>query len=436
MSNEIISYDNITNKDLLNLKNNKIIVRKNNVNFHFKIFLKKQSNSLIAFSNGAVDYTKKKPPVFMREKWQGDYNANCIYIDDPTLHNSNLRVGWGFGEDNHYYLESISEIVKKVANILQIPSENTIYFGSSAGGFMSMMLATMHPNTTAVINNPQFTVKEERYINFVKNKYPDYTHHEIKELFSERFSFYRLSENREYFPKVVYIINRYSESDVNLQYIPFKKYIDTDQGLSEYVQFIEYHSSNGHSGLYPRQQVSKLLNSILEKWSANKYITYNNDEKNIMTSFLVRDNKSNILTKVPYYNLIYIPKRFLQAKNFSELNFSYKSKSGILKLSLLSKYRFKSGRKLLEYSILINDKLICVEDMSQFNRINDVNIFNLVKGDRITIRVQTLNTQSSSSWETASILHILQVQEYITSIKFPEQITYTSPFMKKISNPS
>lgn len=67
MSKKIISYDEITYQDLISLKNNKIVIMKNNVNFHLKLFLKKYSKNLIAFSNGAVDYTKKNPPVFMRE---------------------------------------------------------------------------------------------------------------------------------------------------------------------------------------------------------------------------------------------------------------------------------------------------------------------------------------------------------------------------------
>lgn len=435
MSKKIISYDEITYQDLISLKNNKIVIMKNNVNFHLKLFLKKHSKNLIAFSNGAVDYTKKKPPVFMREKWQGDYDANCIYIDDPTLHNSNLRVGWGFGEDNHYYLESISIIIKEIANLLNIKSENTIYFGSSAGGFMSMMLATMHPGTTAVVNNPQFTVKQERYINFVKSKYPKYTHQEIKEKFSERFSFYVLSETHKYFPKVFYIINRYSKADVNLQYTPFQKYIDKHSGISSKVEFIQYHSPNGHSGLYSREQTSKLLNNILEEWAADKYISTTNIYPNIEGNFSVKNIASDTLTKITYNNSIYIPKEFFQANNFSEVTFIFNSKSGILKLSLLSKYRFKSGRNLLQYSILKNDGLVSIEDMSQFNRPNDINLFNLVKGDRITIRVKTLKTQSTESWKFASTLHILQIEEFASSILFPEQITFTSPFMKKISKP-
>lgn len=405
------------------------------MNFHFRLFLKKQSNSLIAFSNGAIDYTKKKPPVFMREKWQGDYDSHCIYIDDPTLHNGDLRVGWGFGEDNHYYLETISLIIKKISSILNIQSENTIYFGSSAGGFMSLMLATMHPDTIAVVNNSQFTVKEERYINFVKSKYSEYTNDEIQEKFAIRFSFYKLSEYHGYFPKIYYVINRYSKADKNLQYIPFQEYVDTHKALSSKVEFIKYHSPNGHSGLYTREQTSRLLNSILGEWVVDKYISNSVNYQDISNNFSVKNKESQLLTEHQYIDKIYIPANFFQTNNFSEVTFTFNSKSGIFKFTLLSKYRFKSGRNLLQYSILKNDSLLAIEDMSQFNRPNDINIFNLVQGDRITIKVRTLKNQSSESWTSASTLHILHTEEYVSSILFPENISFTSPFMKKISKP-
>lgn len=427
----IILFEDLNRKVLEKNNNQSLIIQKDKVNFYFKLFLKSNSDSLIAFSNGAVDYNKKKPPVFMREKWQGDYDSHCIYIDDPTLHDDNLRVGWGFGEDSHYYLESISKIVIKISLLLDISSANTIYFGSSAGGFMSLMLATIHPETIAVVNNPQFTVKDQRYIDFVKLKYPDYNNEQIKENFGIRFSFYKLSETLNYFPKIYYIINRYSENDVNLQYNPFRIYIDSCKKLSSKVEFIHYHSPNGHSGLYSREQTAKLLNQLSKKWVSDNYLSKTLKSQNYTNKFLVKNTNSDVLSELNYDNKIYIPSEFFQPNYFSEIEYIFSAKHGILKLTLLSKYRFESARNILQYRILKNSILLATEDMSQFNRPNDINIFNLVEGDRITLQVKAFKNQSTESWASASILNVLKTEEYVSSILFPEKITFTSPMMKK-----
>src|SRR5699024_10831615 len=73
------------------------------LNFFFKSFLKEGNDKLIFLSNGAVDRTKKEPPVYMRSSWADDIKANCVFIDDRTIHGTILRIGWGVGvQDRHY----------------------------------------------------------------------------------------------------------------------------------------------------------------------------------------------------------------------------------------------------------------------------------------------------------------------------------------------
>jgi predicted rRNA methylase YqxC with S4 and FtsJ domains len=49
-------------------------------------------------------------------------------------------------------------ILKILISQLKIPEYNVLFYGSSAGGFMSLMLAGMFDNSIAVVNNPQTVV--------------------------------------------------------------------------------------------------------------------------------------------------------------------------------------------------------------------------------------------------------------------------------------
>src|SRR5699024_9425029 len=120
---------------------------KNDLDFYFKYYHKHHNSKLLVFSNGAYDPKISKPPVFMRSKWHEDFDANCLFIDDRTVHGNRLRIGWGVGSKERHYLVDYVEVVKKISEIISVEANNIIYFGSSAGGFMSMAMATMHKGT-------------------------------------------------------------------------------------------------------------------------------------------------------------------------------------------------------------------------------------------------------------------------------------------------
>lgn len=54
--------------------------------------------------------TLKKPTSDFHEK--STRVRSCIYIDDVTIHNTNLRIGWGVGTPEKHYLKEYSIIVK------------------------------------------------------------------------------------------------------------------------------------------------------------------------------------------------------------------------------------------------------------------------------------------------------------------------------------
>lgn len=263
----IVDYEDLTYSDIVEANPNILKIIKNNVDFYFKIKLKESNNNMVVFSNGAYNPQKSNPPIFARSSWHGDFQANCIFIDDVTIHGTECTLGWGVGTPEHYYLEDFSVIIKKIGELLEVPANNTVYFGSSAGGFMSMMLAILHDGSLAVPNNPQvYAHKFGRGVAINKlyeTRFPGLSENEIHENFGERFSVLQMMLKKKIIPRTIYLINRFSKEDMEKQYQPFIKDLeDHNLDLSK-LEFIFYHAEKGHEGIYTREKSAGLVNAYL-----------------------------------------------------------------------------------------------------------------------------------------------------------------------------
>lgn len=267
---ETLYYENI-NKDALWKYNHEIIkIIKEDLDIYIKLNLKPDNDKLVIFSNGAVDPSKSKPPVFMRSKWHEDFDANCLYIDDRTIHHKKLRIGWGVGTKERHFLIDYSEIAQSISKYLNIDTSNIVYLGSSAGGFMSMYLATLHKGTTAVVNNPQCYVDRYDTVNVEKlysKIFPDYQREEIKRKFAARISITSLFRKQQYVPKIYYIQNRLCKSDMVKQYEPFCTFLDKYKINSTNIKFILYNNKlSGHNPI-AKEATVEFVNQILSNKS-------------------------------------------------------------------------------------------------------------------------------------------------------------------------
>lgn len=261
-----LEFDRLNKKDLFKNNNQVIQVNKDNIDFYIKLNLKENNDKLIVFSNGAYDPNKSKPPIFMRSKWYEDFNANCLYIDDRTVHNNKLRIGWGVGSADRHYLKDYAYIAQKVATQLNIQPENVIYLGSSAGGFMSMHMATMHKGSSAIVNNPQCYVDRYDTINvnrLYKTIFPELSRDEIKKKYALRLSLTSLFRSKKYVPNVYYIQNRLCETDMENHYTPFCEYLDKYEIDSSSIKFILYNNKALGHGPITKQQTVEFTNQIL-----------------------------------------------------------------------------------------------------------------------------------------------------------------------------
>ncbi|QCT74494.1 hypothetical protein [Macrococcoides canis] len=230
------------NRSFLEEHNNqRVVIKSEGLNFYIKLALKETSDKLVVFSNGAIDPSKKKPPLFMRSNWVEDMTYSAVFIDDKTIHNSPLRIGWGVGNKNRHYLIDYSIISKKISHVLDIKDENVYYFGSSAGGFMALGLATYHKGSTAIVNNPQTIItnyEKRAYIKLFERVFRGMEVDEVCESYWERLSLAEMMKRENFVPNAFYLQNRMCEGDMNGHLEPFRndlERIGLDEGPINFV---------------------------------------------------------------------------------------------------------------------------------------------------------------------------------------------------------
>lgn len=126
-------------------------------------------------------------------------------------------------------------------------------------------------------------------------------------------------------------------------------------------------------------------------------------------------------------NTLYMPMEYSKPDAFSEVKYIFSKKTGYIKIKLLSRYKNLKAKGYFNYEILLNDKLILIEDISEWNQPNFVHIYNLFENDIIKIKITSKRTANTYSWERASRLEILNFEEIETLIDSPKLVTCTSP---------
>ncbi|SHP75110.1 Uncharacterised protein [Mycobacteroides abscessus subsp. abscessus] len=216
-----------------------------NTSFEFVVRIKEHSKKLIVFGSGAYDSKKFSPPVFQRHSWIKYIEENVIFYNDPTLYLGEINIGWGFGNQDHHYLSEIAKIISELSKQFDIQSKDTLFYGSSAGGFMSLILAGLIKGSKALVNNPQ-TIVTNYYAGHVNRLFssvlPNLKRIEIEERYSTRINLLEFYKKLGYIPKIYYLQNLACEHDIKYHMNPFLS------GLSDINPYLE--ERNIHLDLY------------------------------------------------------------------------------------------------------------------------------------------------------------------------------------------
>lgn len=263
-----LNYDTLTKEDLLNANNQKVKLIVDGIDFYIFIHIKPNTDRLLVHSNGAIDKNKAQPPVFLRKNWRDDFDAHCLFIDDRTIHDSPLSLGWGLGTKDRYYVEDYARMSQKVSQLLNVEDHQVTYYGSSGGGFISMMLAIYHQNSRAIVNNPQTYV--HRYSrNHVLKAYQfvfgNISFNEVNQTYANRVSATSLMKKCNYIPEILYIQNRLSHRDMEDHVMPFTQMLDKYNLDSSRINFLLYNDKkSGHNPL-PKDKTVELVNLFMKR---------------------------------------------------------------------------------------------------------------------------------------------------------------------------
>ncbi|WP_053433603.1 hypothetical protein [Sporosarcina globispora] len=254
-------------------------ITRNDLDFYFYFHLKSGSSQMIFFSNGALDLKKGVPPVYQRKSWSDEFSASTIYIDDRTLHDTKLVLGWGQGTIERYFLDDIADICREILKNLKLKETNTAFFGSSAGGFMSLVLASKVKGSTAIVNNPQTYV-----YNYLKGPvnsmfkvcYPGLERDEIIKRYNHRLSAVEAFKYNGYTPRVFYFQNKQCASDMENHFIPFSEEIEKDNEDINNVIYVLYNNEKlGHNPLPKDKTINWVIKQVAN--FSNEYINQPNN---------------------------------------------------------------------------------------------------------------------------------------------------------------
>lgn len=238
-------------------------VMKGGVPYEYLINRRSDNDKLVVFNNGAVADGDITVPVFQRHSWANMMKTSSVFCMDPTLYlNSFLQIGWGIGKNEDYYLENSSLILKKIIEKMGICFENTAIYGTSAGGYLSIIMGIYLKGAKVIADNAQLDVRNWIYkealssvLTFAFDNIGDALN------YKERFSIIDAFEKHGYVPKIYMHVNLCSTADNSTQLVPFLKNAETMKYNGEYNDievFLHFEPDKGHNGISMDEAISFL----------------------------------------------------------------------------------------------------------------------------------------------------------------------------------
>lgn len=243
----------------------------NNVKYEFLLKLKLNNDKLICFGGkGGVDREKRELPDFPRFSWHNSFQESVIYYADPTFYiNKEIKTGWYMGTEDIWYLKVIAEIILKIVENVGIYNKNILFYGTSVGGFSSIMLATLFKKSTALVGNPQILISNhynKPYDNIKKYCFDNKDEDIIMGRYSYRFNVFDLFKKEGYVPHVIYLVNAQSKRDLYKQCIPFVRELGKLKTFNDNdIELIIYHDPDGHLGRVTRTIAIPLIKLVLNR---------------------------------------------------------------------------------------------------------------------------------------------------------------------------
>lgn len=224
------------------------------VPYEYLIHQRSGTQQLIVFHNGAIANGNVTEPIFQRHSWAKMLKTSAIFCMDPTLYcNRMIQVGWGIGKNETYYLEQSAWLLQKIMQKMGILPQNTVIYGTSAGGYLSIMTGIYLKGAKVVADNAQLDIKNWVYkdaldtaITFCFDNIGDALR------YPERFSVVQAFAKQQYVPKLYLHVNLCSDMDNAKQLVPFLEQMAQHKTIQAYHDIeiiLHYAPTKGHNGL-------------------------------------------------------------------------------------------------------------------------------------------------------------------------------------------
>jgi len=195
------------------------------VKLRFYMNIRPNSKRLLVFGQGYTDRKLVTLPRFQRMNWASEFEDSLIILSDPTLYlDPQMGLGWCVGTADKHYLPIICDYIGEVATKLGVANEHMLFWGSSAGGFTSLMMATYFPGAAAVANNPQIDVlafKRGGVRMLLDLGFGGIGIDQARKRYKTRFSFIERVREIGWIPDIYYLQNVADEDHYRDQFLPF-----------------------------------------------------------------------------------------------------------------------------------------------------------------------------------------------------------------------
>ena len=243
-----------------------LIVEYENFDYEFLLRDLENSDKLTVLGSGAFNKTKnydRTKPLFNR--WSWTFDDSTLYYHDPTLYLADdIYAPWGLGTPEVWYLEKIAIITEKIAQLLSVKNNDILFYGSSAGGFTSLMLSILVKDSICLAEVPQFDITSwGSFWRPLKNASFDMDDKEFVDKYKYRVSVMKLIQEHDYVPNAYILMDCSAEYDFTRQYLPFLKRLNnfTYDIKGNSMKLIIFGKNTGHSAL-PKDIILSLIRHV------------------------------------------------------------------------------------------------------------------------------------------------------------------------------
>ena len=243
-----------------------LIVEYENFDYEFLLRDLENSDKLTVLGSGAFNKTKnydRTKPLFNR--WSWTFDDSTLYYHDPTLYLADdIYAPWGLGTPEVWYLEKIAIITEKIAQLLSVKNNDILFYGSSAGGFTSLMLSILVKDSVCLAEVPQFDITSwGSFWRPLKNASFDMDDKEFVDKYRYRVSVMKLIQEHDYVPNAYILMDCSAEYDFTRQYLPFLKRLNnfTYDIKGNSMKLIIFGKNTGHSAL-PKDIILSLIRHV------------------------------------------------------------------------------------------------------------------------------------------------------------------------------